>query len=169
MSTRRTKIVADRKAACDACPWRVSNQGRRTSGGWYTKKNLRRLWAGLRGGDAPGMTCHPTDPDNPPADDGSQAPEGTETKECFGALLLVAREIHVLNDCAGAPDPVKEYRRRRPKGFTKRGILAWVQRVMFGGALGEAGRLPTAVDDDPDIQHPDFAAPEKEDPDGRTP
>lgn len=90
--SKRTKIEAPRSRACDQCPWRKSNQGKRTSGGWYTKANLRRLWSGIRSGDSPGMTCHPTDPDNPPNDDGRQASEGATTHECYGALLLVARE-----------------------------------------------------------------------------
>lgn len=46
--------------ACLACPWRLSNQGRPTPGGWYTRRNLDRLWAGLRRGTR--MSCHPTDP-----------------------------------------------------------------------------------------------------------
>ncbi len=158
---RRTKIVADRQTACEACPWRIANRGRRTSGGWYTLANLRRLWNGLRSGAAPGMTCHQTDPVNPPSDDGRRAPAGTETKECAGALLLVAREIAVLNRLANTHGVrgLDEYRRRRPKGLTKHGIIAWATRSTFGGTPFGGIKLPASIANDEAIQHPDFEAP----------
>lgn len=124
---------------------------------------MRRLWAGLRSGDAPGMTCHPTDPDNPPADDGSQAPEGTQTKECYGALLLIAREMKLAEGlCKTLGDgAVREYRKLRPKGLTRAGLASWVWRFAAGGTPITGPTLPTTFMHDDEIQHPDFEAPDE--------
>ena len=65
--------------------------------------NRRRLWSGLRTGDAPGMTCHPTDPENQPVK------EAVRTRECTGAWLLLLREMAALEASAGLAD----YRRGR--------------------------------------------------------
>lgn len=161
MSTLRTKVTPPKcSRACDACPWRQSNQGKRTSGGWYTKANLRRLWNGLKTGDAPGMTCHPTDPDNPPSDEGKQAKPGAETHECYGALLLIAREVRLATELCETHqgDAFKEYRKLRPKGLNKWGMAHWIMRwaapTPFTG-----GVLPTEITEDDDIQHPDFDKP----------
>ena len=81
---------------CAACPWRKSNQGKPHPHGWYTKKNLERLWAGLRSGEAPGMTCHPTDLNNEVPEGHRAPPETVEAKECAGALILVIRELKLL-------------------------------------------------------------------------
>lgn len=67
----RKVAEASTAGPCAQCPWRTSNQGKRHPDGWYTKANLRRLWAGLRRGER--MTCHPTDPANPVSDKADQA------------------------------------------------------------------------------------------------
>ena len=163
-ATKRGKIKADRKVACDDCPWRRSNAGRKTKGGWYTKKNIRRLWAGLRSGDAPGMTCHPTDADHD-TEDGSQAvPDGTQAKECYGSLLLVGREMNSFSglcETAAAGQGFKLYKSLRPKGLTRYGLMHWTERFMLGHTIfGGNIPLPRTFDEDADIQHPDFDAPE---------
>jgi hypothetical protein len=114
---------------CQACPWRLANQGRRHPGGWYTAANLRRLWAGLRRGED--MSCHPTDPANPVPDGWRQVPPDTRTRECAGALILKQREVMVLQEVYGS-DP-RAYRRGRPHGLTSQGVLAVVERAIFGG------------------------------------
>ena len=122
---------------CGACPWRTANHGRRHPDGWYTKANLRRLWAGLRTGVAPGMTCHPTDPNNPVPDGWRGVPADTVTRECAGAQLLVQREIRIFERMAqvlGMDYPVlKLYRLLRPRGLTTTGLGYWVQAQMLAG------------------------------------
>lgn len=130
MTTERTALVGCAEKACAACPWRISNHGRRHPGGWYSKANRRRLWNGLRTGDAPGMTCHPTDPDNQPVRD------GIETRECAGAMLLLARELGALNAaCAEADDGrgFARYRKGRSYPLTIGGAIELANRLMFGG------------------------------------
>lgn len=106
---------------CSACPWRLANHGKPHPHGWYTKKNLRRLWGGLRTGEAPGMSCHPTDPNNE-VPEGHKAPkDGAEPAECAGALLLVKRELQLFQ-----ADPVAYKRERRPGKLTLDGLRWWV-------------------------------------------
>lgn len=147
--------------ACAHCPWRRSNQGKPHPDGWYTKKNLRRLWAGLRSGEAPGMTCHPTDPNNPVPEGTKPVPADVETRECYGALLLVARELRVVDQLekAGVGRGLyAAYHQMRPRGFTKRGAFSWACRAV-APALAEMPPMPTTFVEDEDIQHPDFEAP----------
>lgn len=108
------------------------------------------------------MTCHPTDPDNPVADDGSQAPDGAQTKECYGALLLVAREMKLAEGlCETHGDrAAQEYRKLRPKGLTRTGLSYWVWRFAAGGTPITGPSVPTTFTLDDEIQHPDFDAPE---------
>lgn len=134
---------------CPGCPWRTSNHGRRSMkvagvqvGGWYTKANLRRLWAGLRRGVM--MTCHPTDPRNPVLPGKAPTPEHVTTRECAGAHLLLQREMEIAQRLVRIdPDRnnVAEYRRVRPAGLTRDGLAAYMHRLVFGGTpLG--GRKP---------------------------
>lgn len=110
---------------CDTCPWRVVNHGKRHPGGWYRIANLRRLWAGLRSGRAPGMICHSTDPKN--VDYGGCAPvkPGKES-ECGGALYLMIRNVNAVG--AGKPQPVQP-------PLQKRAIALLVERFFFGGGV----------------------------------
>lgn len=160
--SERPIIEAKHTKACNACPWRRSNQGKRTSGGWYSRANLQRLWNGLRTSKAPGMTCHPTDPRNPPSDSGVQAKPEAETQECYGALLLIAREVSLGSALADkhGKDAFKLYRFARPKGLTRAGMSHWVLRFAFNAPqLTGLAALPTVFTEDSDIQHPEFDAP----------
>lgn len=134
------------EAPCAACPWRASNQGKPHPHGWYSKKNLRRLWAGLRSGKAPGMTCHPTDPDNEVPEGHRPAPEGNDARECAGALILVQRELKLLEK-----DP-KGYLKARPGGLTKAGLHWWaIARCFYAGTPLGGPSIPV-LKDDPDIR-----------------
>src|SRR5213075_927488 len=137
MSVRETKRTAFAPATspCAQCPWRTANQGTRHPLGWYTKRNLRRLWVGLRGGER--MTCHPTDPDNPPAPGTRGAPDGTATRECAGAQILVQRELQRLGELieADVRDPWSVYLADNPRGLTKRGAALAAMNVQWGGAM----------------------------------
>lgn len=147
---------------CSRCPWRTSNQGKRHPGGWYTKANLRRLWAGLRRGER--MTCHPTDPDNPVEAEWLEkgvraAPEGAKTHECTGALILQQREFMRLQRFVQR-DPkngLKLYRWENPRGLTRDGIKAMLQRLAFNGTPLDAMQMATPNLAQPDIGHPDLA------------
>lgn len=136
--------------ACAHCPWRVSNQGKRHPGHWYTLANLRRLWTGLRSGEAPGMTCHPTDPNNPVPEGCPSVPEGTETRECTGALIIVTRELKLLEKAGD----FKSYRFLRRVGLTRDGAVHWaLGRCTLGGTPMGTGAAIPALEDDPDVQY----------------
>lgn len=136
--------------ACAHCPWRASNQGKRHPGHWYTLTNLRRLWTGLRTGEATGMTCHPTDPNNPVPDGCPSAPEGTETRECTGALLLVTRELKLVEKL-GVPAYLKQ---RGRVGLSRDGLLHWaVGRCQLGGTIMGTGASIPVIEEDPDVQY----------------
>ena len=131
--------VSIREAAsspCRACPWRTANHGKRHPDGWYTKANIRRLWAGMRAGEI--MSCHPTDPWNPVSDAAeaagyTPAPDHAETRECAGALILQQREWMAFQISEMAGGTLRDYRRARPRGLTRDGLLALVNRHVFGG------------------------------------
>jgi len=121
------------ESPCVHCPWRTSNQGKRHPDGWYAKKNLRRLWAGLRRGES--MSCHPTDPRNDVSEEAKRAgsrsaPETAVTRECTGALILQQRELALLQDPYSTN--VARYRRARRGGLTRMGIARLVNRLIFG-------------------------------------
>jgi hypothetical protein len=107
------------------------------------------------------MTCHPTDPDNPPADDGSQAKEGAPTIECYGSLLLIARELKLAQELCEqhGERAFTEYRKRRPKGLQRGGMASWVMRFAVPGTPFTGGPVPQTWVEDDDIQHPDFDSP----------
>lgn len=130
---------------CSACPWRIENQGKRHPGGWYTKANLRRLWARLRRGEK--MTCHPTDPENPLPEGWPAPPPSATTVECCGSLVLTQREfmryqaiMEELDAKAAAegrgrakPSAVlAEYKRRfGAKGMTRAGLIRVLERHLI--------------------------------------
>lgn len=129
---------------CPHCPWREANQGKPHPDSWYTKTNLRRLWAGLRRGED--MSCHPTDPGNPVSDAAAAkgykpAPAHAEMRECAGALILKQREFMRLQDDYGSD--ITHYLRNRTRGLTKVGILAMLERAMFGGTAIGGRKMPT--------------------------
>lgn len=129
---------------CPACPWRLSNQVKRHPDGWYTKANLKRLWAWLRNGN--GMTCHPTDPGNEvsPAAQAAgykPAPPGSTVLECRGAVILQQRELHKLTNTYDCNQ--RAYRAARPAGLTRIGVMELMARIVFGG-VPLIGGLPMA-------------------------
>lgn len=132
---------------CSHCPWRRANQGTRHPHGWYSKKNLRRLWSGLRSGKAPGMSCHPTDPNNEvPEGHGTPAPDGNQPTECAGALIMVQRELRRFEAESST------YLKTRKRGLTREGLLWWgVSRCSMAGTPFGGPSMPLIKDDDPDI------------------
>jgi hypothetical protein len=152
-------IVTDKRTEpCRHCPWLLSNQSKRHPDGWYTRVNLRRLWAKMRRGED--MSCHPTDPTNPVSDRAKaagyrQAPPGTEVMECIGSHIVRQREFLILTSDFGAN--VKAYRAARPKGLTRQGISALAARAIFGGIPLVGGRpLPKPDLNCTDVGHPDL-------------
>lgn len=143
---------ASESGPCSACPWRTSNQGKRHPDGWYTKKNLRRLWAGLRRGER--MTCHPTDPTNPLPEGSRAVPEGTTTRECTGGLIVIQREMQRLNDSYVAGGSYGDYHALHPRGLTRIGGA----RHALDFAIVLPGELRMATPDlnTPDVGHPDL-------------
>lgn len=132
MKTDRTEIDGPDPDPCRACPWLTANHRRPHPDGWYTDANRRRLWNGLRTGEAPGMTCHPTDPVNQPVGD------NTRTRECAGAWILLAREHEAVTaalDKGGFP----AYTRGRKLAMNRNGVLSMVAALLpapIGRGLG---------------------------------
>ena len=139
---------------CAACPWRVSNHGTRHPHGFYTKRNLQRLWNQIRrGGRA--QSCHPTDPGHP---DHGAKPEA-EAKECVGSVILVMREMKAIQDDGGDGPAIDRYleRSKKTKGLTRDGLNYFSVRSTMDPKLPPAMRacgllLPpvteTQIDDD---------------------
>lgn len=145
---------------CAHCPWRISNQGTPHPHGFFDKANIRRLWDGLRKGDAPGMSCHPTDPRMAEF----EGYEGTSDKtmhECAGSLIVIARELarfkaHCYDvereEADGAKfrhgEALRRYRRENRNGMTHEGLaeMAWMVATGQIRLPGDAARV-----NDPDI------------------
>lgn len=138
--------------ACADCPWRVSNRGRRNEHGFYTAKNLRRLWAGMRNGER--MTCHPTDPRMAEYEGYEKTEDAPVVRECAGSLLLKAREVTLLNSIAAKipegkkVDVMKLYKAVSPMGLTRRGIIKIIEDTAFAGrsALAMRSDFPEDLD-----------------------
>lgn len=138
MKTERDKIEGVADHPCAACPWRTVNHRKPHPDGWYSDANRRRLWTGLRTGEAPGMTCHPTDPLNQPVGD------NTVTRECAGAWLIIARECKALEEAAS----IAAYRKGRKLAMTREGLACAVAATL-PYPLGRG--LKVALDDDDGI------------------
>ena len=122
---------------CKHCPWRLVNQGSKPDPHkFYTPGNLARLWKGLR--DGARMSCHPTDPRMAEFEGYEALAERDTTNECAGALVLVQREWMVFQDlCKADPQDKKtlqQYRKQRPNGLTRNGLVSVMERAMFGGS-----------------------------------
>lgn len=143
---------------CAACPWRTENHGKPHPHGWYLRKNLRRLWRALRGGET--MSCHPTDPDNEVPDGAPEPPDDFPTRECAGGLILKQREaMRFQRECerataAGTNDAMRRYRAASPNGLTKGGLIDVVERATFGRA--GLARPMTMPDLNLPVSHPDL-------------
>lgn len=116
---------------CPTCPWRVSNHGRpkpdflQVEEGIdpFSKKNLLRLWKGIRTGEV--MNCH--------AKDTSQGGSGDGQTFCYGALGLV---IHEMVLCS---KDKKAYRAlRKGNAMTRDGLLVWAGNFLTG-MIGKDG------------------------------
>lgn len=143
---------------CSHCPWRIENQGKRHPGGWYTKANLRRLWAKLRRGES--MTCHPTDPANPLPEGWPAPPPAARTLECAGSLILQQREFMRFQECmvgsADSKETWRKYRARHPRGLTLEGMGRVLERAMFGGTPIGGLKMRRPNLEEPGIGHPDL-------------
>ena len=143
---------------CDACPWRLKNQGKKTPWGFYTKANLTRLWNELRSGGTP-QSCHPTDPSHPDHCAAGAKP-GAKPKECAGSVILVLREMQLMAEPDGtiAEEGLARYRReRRARGLKyPNGIRYWLlDRYQFGGVpLVGGSKLPIVDVGDPEVGLP---------------
>ncbi len=114
------------------------------------------------------MSCHPTDLNNPvtPKDEAAgyrPAPEGTEVRECAGAVILCQREAMVLQGIVdelgpGRNDGLKVYRERRPGGMTRGGLAEVVARALFGHSPLALG-MPQPDLNQEDVGHPDLPWP----------
>jgi hypothetical protein len=146
------KIVPANPSPCSECPWRTVNQGKPHPHGWYTKKNLARLWAALRRGES--MSCHPTDVDNIVPEGGRVVPPGTEAHECAGALLLQQRELMYFQQPCAPFDRYQSYRRDHPRGLSKMGVFRLAERAMFGGVPLIGGMKMTKLDLNQEVSYP---------------
>lgn len=120
--------------ACASCPWRTANQGSKPDPHkFYTTANLKRLWRGLR--DGARMSCHPTDPRMAEFAGYESLGDRTSTNECTGGLILQQREFmlfqQMMQDAPESKTVLRDYRRERPNGMTKNGLVSLVNRVMF--------------------------------------
>jgi hypothetical protein len=123
---------------CKFCPWRLANQGSKPDPHrFYTPANLARLWKGLRSGAR--MSCHPTDPRMAEFAGYEALADRESTNECSGALVIVQREFMVFQDLAHANPESKKvlqlYRKQRPNGMTREGLIALAERAMLGGTI----------------------------------
>lgn len=122
---------------CNDCPFLSKNHGKPHPAKWFSTSNIRRLWNGLRKGNAPGMVCHMTDPENTSYGGTIEMKEGQRASECAGALMMVYRCVNAFND--GHESPVHP-------PMTKAGLRYWVERYLFQGIYG---RLPEISTDHP--------------------
>ena len=143
---------------CAQCPWRRANHGKRHFAGFYTKRNLRRLWNQIRRGGGR-QSCHITDPGHPDhvragakEDRGKKKPE-----ECFGSLIIVQRELRrrLVGDGDGdtvMPEDIDRYiSLYSRRGLTKMGLAYYLLSRQMDPPFGD-GRMmliPDAILDDP--------------------
>jgi hypothetical protein len=146
------------QSVCEQCPWRAANQGKRNFGGFYTRRNLTRLWNQIRRGGS-SQSCHLSDPSHP---DHLTAgcPPGARTRECPGSVILVLREIGRMADeqHTVTEHSHRRYQGERKRGLTPSGILYWlIQRYQWGGAPIVGGPpLPEVAVGDPAISLPAY-------------
>jgi hypothetical protein len=119
---------------CKGCPFLRSNHGKKTKGGFYTIKNLKRLRAGIRNGtDGKLMICHATDPTahetgSPANPQPGQIKAGNE-RVCLGALFLYKREEKLLNEAGGLREYTKHPCAAKPP-MTRWGFAAVINAVL---------------------------------------
>lgn len=115
---------------CATCPWRKANQENPPANlpkEWYTRKNLDRLWNGVRTGKTPNHICHALDPDA--KDYGGPEKSGGVKQVCAGMTFLLIQEVNAMN----AAGTLKGYQEAREKPLSKRGALVVLEQSVFGG------------------------------------
>lgn len=156
-TTQKLDVVEEPRAQkpCAQCPWRLANQGKRHAFGFYTLKNLRRLWKEVRGGSR-AQSCHLTDASHVAVG----AKPGAKAKECPGSVVMVVRELRSLEKIQAEHGgvAVKVYLKERRRGLTRYGLAYWAMtRVGFANVpfMNPDGPLPLVDDDDPEIGLPE--------------
>lgn len=143
MTNKIQEIAGALPNACALCPWRISNQGTPHPHGFYDKANIKRLWDGIRRGDAPGMSCHPTDPRMAEFEGYEETAERTRTHECMGSWVMVAREMERFQAICKAVEreqqdgatfrsgeALRRYRAATSgKAMTREGLAEWAWRI----------------------------------------
>lgn len=153
---------------CPQCPWRKANQGKPSPGGFFTKKNLTRLWRQLRAGERgnfQAQSCHLTDPSHPDHVAAGAHPNA-KAKECPGSVILVKREILLISSLSEQkPDTnnidgngIEAYLKQRRRGLSRASLMFWlVQRIQFADQpMFGAPAMPEVDVDDPEIGLPDY-------------
>lgn len=150
------KVKPSAPRACAHCPWRLENQGKPHPDGFYRASNLRRLWAGLKDGEA--MSCHPTD-DRMNEYASMNVPETAQVRECTGANVLVERELYRFQEACKEAEARGEqaggfraYRALRGPRMTRSGLAEYAWRLIAGGKM--AAELSRPNLNDPDVGYP---------------
>lgn len=150
-TTSEGKVEPACPKACSSCPWRLANQGSKPDlHKFYSPSNLKRLWTGLRNGAR--MSCHPTDPRMAEFAGYEALADREITHECTGSLILVQREAMLFQKIAEENPESKKvlqlYRKQRPQGLTRDGLIALVNRQMFGSFSGTKMTTPNLINDE---------------------
>ena len=116
---------------CETCPWLTKNHGKKHPAGWYKLSNLKRLWNAMRKGNAPGIVCHSSDPDQAEYGGTAKIKPDVQKRACAGAYIALAKHINELNGSAS----YAEYAARHALPITKRGGLAILEKQFFGGGF----------------------------------
>lgn len=140
--------------ACSHCPWRIGNQGKRTTDGFYSKANLQRLWNGMKQGEQ--MSCHPTDPRMNEFESAPRVRDDATTHVCAGATILLQREYMRFQELMQA-DGEMGYRRYRGLGgprLTRDALFQVAMRasVRVSNLIISASGKPDL--EDLDVQYP---------------
>lgn len=151
------KVAGALPHPCAQCPWRLSNQGTEHPHGFYDADNIKRLWDGLRTGEAPGMSCHPTDSRMAEFSGYEGTAEREVMHECAGSLVMLAREfarfqahtIDVEREMAEgvkvrAGEALRRYRKEAGRnGMTREGLsaLTWLMVTGQTSLPGDPGRV----------------------------
>jgi len=147
---------------CKFCPWRLANQGSKPDPHkFYTLANLKRLWGGLRRGAQ--MSCHPTDPRMAEFAGYEALADRIVTNECTGALVIMQREFMVYQGITEANPQSKKtlqmYRKQRPNGLTREGLIVLVERALLGGTILSPVKMARPDLGDKEIGYPAIDAP----------
>lgn len=141
---------------CKTCPFLAINAGKPNPNGWqpeddqhdwYSDKNLKRLWEGIRRGEV--MICHSSDP-NADSYGGNASKPGSE-RPCTGAVLLTMLHMNRYGELLDKSKSTayREYQKLTGKPITKRGMEAHLMMNMLGrtGLFGGAP-IPQSISED---------------------